>query len=78
MTRPSFSLYISSFDKYFEGLLYRKLIEVEFKDKFGNQFKEIFTLNIGRKENDMGTSFVSVLEGIDNTYDLITSENNDH
>lgn len=74
----SFSLYISSFDQYFEGLLYRKLIEIEFKDKFGNQFKEIFTLYIGRKENDMGTAFVSVLEGIDNTYDLITSENKDH
>lgn len=74
----NFCLYISSFDQYLEGLIYRKLIEVEFKDKFGNQFTEIFTLYIGRKENDMGTSFVSVQDGIDNTYDLVTRENKDH
>ena len=74
----NFCLYISSFDQYLEGLIYRKLIEIEFNDKFGNQFTEIFTLYIGRKENDMGTSFVIVNDGIDNTYNLLANRNKDY
>ncbi|WP_228152938.1 MULTISPECIES: hypothetical protein [unclassified Acinetobacter] len=69
----NFILNISSFDKFLDGMIYRKFLFLEFKDLYGNRVKEAFTLYIGRKENDMGASFIHVVEGRDIIYDEFVS-----
>lgn len=69
----NFILIISNFDKFLDGIIYRKFLFLSFKDLYGNRLEETFTLYIGRKENDMGTSFIHVVEGREIIYDQLVS-----